>query len=120
MHRARTTPFDTLTAFGLPPGPSGYDTASLRAAAEAHGLVADVEAIPGRHPGDGRSRACYQALVWRPQARLWGVEPFAPFAGHQAARARGRTEAEALAKALGSWLRRWGTGASAARRSPGR
>ena len=107
---------EALAACGVASGPGGYDASSLRAAAEARGLIAGVEAIPGRRH-DGRARACYRALVWRPQARQWGTTPPLPTAVvHQTARGRGRTEAEALAKALTSWLRRWDIGPSPADR----
>ena len=83
-----------LAAAGVAPGAGGHDAATLLAAAEAWGLAAAVEEIAGTSrltpPGDQR----YRALLRPPGGGSRG-----------SARGRGRTEAEALARALLKWRR---------------
>ena len=94
-----------LAARGIAPGPGGIDVATLEAAAAAHGLVASVEELAGTGPHSPAGCARYRALVWRPAERWQTHTPY-QVATHSSARGRGRTEAEALAKALLAWLDR--------------
>ena len=91
-----------LAAAGISPGADGYDADALTAAAEARGLVASVEAIPGTM----RHQQRFRALVWRTAERRAGLHGEVLATAHPAARGRGRTEAEALGKALVAWLRK--------------
>ena len=91
-----------LAAHGIDPGPGGCDAAGLLAAAEARGLAASVEEVPG--VGAHASRQVrHRARVWRAEEHAWGS---VHMVGHREASGRGRTEAEALAKALVAWLER--------------
>ena len=85
-----------LVASGVWPGPAGYDAAVLVAATEVRGWRSTVEELaPSR---GGRFR--YQAMVF---GSIGGNSP-----SHASGRARGATEAEALAKALVRLLERTG------------
>ena len=91
MARAlRPEEVEALAAAGVTPGPGGFDAATLLAAAEAWGLAASVGEGPERHHGGGSPH--YRAEV------VGG--------GQEAARGRGVTEADALARALLKWRRR--------------
>ena len=81
---------------GVLPGPAGYDVATLVAAIAARGWRAVVEERASRRCGRFR----YHAMVF---GSVGGNYPM-----HVNARARGDTEAEALAKALVRLLERTG------------
>jgi hypothetical protein len=85
-----------LAAHGIAPGPAGHDAAAL---------VAWVEALAGTGPHSPPGHARYRALVWWPTEYRQPDLAY-PVAGHGSARGRGRTAAEALAKALLAWLDR--------------
>jgi hypothetical protein len=92
-----------LEAAGVHAGPDGYALEDVEAALATRGLRHTVEEL-GR-PASPFAQGHYQAQVWDPQPVLAGD------AGHvfyYRARTRGRTEAEAVARALGRWLTRYG------------
>ena len=83
-----------LAGHGLVPGPDSYDVAALLAAAETRGWTAGVEEVDGAAP---RHAGRYRAFVTRPRHR----------GGRWAVHARGRSEIEALARALARALAGW-------------
>jgi hypothetical protein len=85
-----------LALGGIAPGPSGDDAAALLAAIAARGWHATVEELA---PSQG-GRLRYHAMVF---ALAEGGSP-----SYASGRARGATEAEALAKALARLLERTG------------
>jgi hypothetical protein len=87
-----------LAAHGLVPGPAGFDPGDLVACAAARGWTATAEHLP-RRPG---------TLAWR--ATVFARDPRVVASGVTVSGAygSGATEAEALAVALASLLRRWG------------
>jgi len=85
-----------LVASGIAPGPAGDDASTLLAAIAARGWHATVEELA---PSTG-GRFRYQAMVF---GSIGGNSP-----SHASGRARGATEAEALAKALARLLERTG------------
>ena len=91
-----------LAAHGVAPGPGGIDVTTLEAAAAARGLTASVEEVAGADASSSR-RVRHRARVWRAEEQGWAG---AWAVGHRGATGRGRTEAEALAKALLAWLDR--------------
>ena len=91
-----------LAAHGVAPGPGGIDVATLEAAAAARGLTASVEEVAGAAAHSSR-RVRHRARVWRAEEQAWAG---AWAVGHREASGRGRTEAEALARALVRWLER--------------
>ena len=94
-----------LAAHGVEAGPTGQEVAALLAAGEARGLAASVEEVAGGAPRSLPGRARYRALLWWSTERRQAHTPD-PVTAHGSVRGRGRTEAEALAKALLAWLDR--------------
>ncbi len=90
---------DCLAAFGLAPGPDGWDAADLAAAVEGRGWRWSVE--PAGRAGAGYARRpVFRAMVFAPGAAPDGR----PVTGLRAYRGRGASEGEALALAVARLL----------------
>jgi len=84
-----------LARLGVAAGPDGHGWATLEAAARARGLTVHVEEVTTR--ATTRHRAVLARAIATDRPGL---------AWHQTARGNGRTEEEALARALVRWLGR--------------
>jgi hypothetical protein len=94
-----------LETVGLRAGPDGYDLGAVEAVAAARGLRWSVEEL-GSYASMGPGNRCrYQAQVWHPTP---STGPVPDLVAYRRARTRGRTEADALARALAQWLTRYG------------
>ena len=89
-----------LEAHGIGPGPEGYDLAALAAAVEGRGWSYRTEELDPDHRGRDR----YRALVFRRTGGLVATG----YAATRSYRGRGRTEEEALARAVAGMLAREG------------